>query len=312
MKSKKKQKQIHKIIGILLTTIILAFVSLNDYTRDIVINYAKKLQLFEDNTLVVSDIDIDDYDLSIHVLSVECADCIIIETEDECYIIDGATPEFSEYILTYVQERGIEKIDGLIVTHADYDHYSGLTDLIEEVEIETFYSTGQEGENITYQDLLELIDEKEISSEIVTFGDYIESDILLLEIVAPINYYEDDKNNMSIVLKLTYNEFTALFTGDAEVEEISDIIESQADIDCDLLKISHHGSANGTNQALLSAVTPDVAVISTLTGEYNFPAEEVITLLDINDIEYYQTDLVGTVVFCTNGDEEIIILTQGE
>ena len=80
-------------------------------------------------------------------------------------------------------------------------------------------------------------------------------------------------------------------------------------IDCDILKVGHHGSSTSTTSAFLAAVTPDVAVISCGAGnEYGHPHTETMNKLEGANVETYRTDYHGDVVIKTDGERiEIVI-----
>lgn len=270
---------------------------IQDFLKNIYINFNSETAYIEN------------YELNIHVLNVGTADCILIEGENFCYMIDGGTPDYSEYISTYVQSRGITELDAIFITHPDYDHYSGITEVITDIDVGMIYVTDAESDNSAYERFVETVNKENISFTIAEKGDIFVNGSFIMEVVAPVDYY-DDTNNMSLVIRLDYNNFSMLLTGDAEEYELEDLMNSDADIDCDLLKVSHHGSYNGTSYELLEAVTPDFAVISTDPADYDFPDQVVIDLLEEFGVEYYRTDLDNTVIFSTDGNGELLISTK--
>jgi competence protein ComEC len=77
--------------------------------------------------------------------------------------------------------------------------------------------------------------------------------------------WSKDENNNSVVLKVEFGQASFLFMGDLELPGIAAMLDSYSDdtsiFDSDVLKVGHHGSKNGTNEALLHAVTPKIAVM---------------------------------------------------
>ena len=77
--------------------------------------------------------------------------------------------------------------------------------------------------------------------------------------------WANDANNDSVVLRVEFGKVSFLFTGDLEKEGIDAMLTSyEADrsvFDVDVLKVGHHGSHNATTEALMSAVTPKIAII---------------------------------------------------
>ena len=103
----------------------------------------------------------------------------------------------------------------------------------------------------------------------------------------------DEENNNSVVVRLEFGEFSMLFTGDAETEELNFLADNHANLlDADVLKASHHGSANGFTQRFLDAVTPAHVVISAgVNANHRHPTEAAVTAY---------LGAANNRVFCTN------------
>ena len=102
-----------------------------------------------------------------------------------------------------------------------------------------------------------------------------------------------------MILKLEYGKSSYLFTGDAELEQTQPL----KDIDVDILKVPHHGSANGMSRELLGKTTPEYAVISVgLNNRYGHPSEETLSMMEQADAKVYRTDLDGTVKITSTKD----------
>jgi competence protein ComEC len=114
-----------------------------------------------------------------------------------------------------------------------------------------------------------------------------------------------DLNNYSAVVKLTYGENSFLFTGDAETVSEEQIT---LDIEADVLKVGHHGSDSSTSIDFLRRVNPKYAVISVGEGnKYDHPSSSVISKLEQAGVEIYRTDLLGTVIFRSDGQNISIL-----
>lgn len=131
-------------------------------------------------------------------------------------------------------------------------------------------------------------------------GDTIlNDDNLLIEVVAPKTVDNDELNNSSLVIKLTYGDNRFLFTGDAEKNEEDDI---WTNIKCDVLKVGHHGSDSSTTANFLKKVEPTYAVISCgLGNSYGHPTDTTLKRLADKGIKTFRTDLQGTIVFTSDG-----------
>jgi beta-lactamase superfamily II metal-dependent hydrolase len=111
-----------------------------------------------------------------------------------------------------------------------------------------------------------------------------------------------DTNDDSVVLMVSYGAVDFLITGDCEGPCENAVVSSGLKVDAEILKVGHHGSKTSTSQGLLTAVTPEVAVISVGQGNrYGHPYASTLSRLDSNGITYYRTDLYGTIVIETDG-----------
>ena len=128
--------------------------------------------------------------------------------------------------------------------------------------------------------------------------------------VAPNNESYENINDYSVVLKLTYGMTSFLFTGDAEAVSEQEILAVKTDVKAEVLKVAHHGSSTSTSGPFLQAVSPEIAVISVGEGNsYGHPNPQVIAALTESKVEIYRTDLHGTIVVTSDG-QEISITTD--
>ena len=115
----------------------------------------------------------------------------------------------------------------------------------------------------------------------------------------------EEENNNSLVLKTEINGTEFLFTGDIEAEDEKYLMNS--DIECDIIKIPHHGSKTSSTEAFIEAVNADIAVIEAAEDNiYGFPHEEVVERLNNNGCDIYVTGKDGAVtVYCRDNKYEI-------
>ena len=119
--------------------------------------------------------------------------------------------------------------------------------------------------------------------------------------------YFTTPNDFSAVIMLEYADRKILFTGDIEYEtgkkgaEQSFIREfstsNSAMVDCDVLKVAHHGSDSSTSPEFLSLVKPEYSVISCgLSNKHRHPLKSTLDNLVNCGSEIYRTDLQGTII----------------
>ena len=115
-----------------------------------------------------------------------------------------------------------------------------------------------------------------------------------------------DLNNSSLVLQVRFGGATFLFMGDAGSEEERSLIQSGADVRCDVLAVGHHGSGSATGYVFLRQALPKYAVISVGAGNrYGHPAESTLSRLRDAGCTVYRTDQSGTITIVTDKNGKI-------
>ena len=171
-----------------------------------------------------------------------------------------------------MQKAQIKKIDKLILTHSHADHIGGAKPLIETYPIGEIYTDGTNRGNYNiYKGYQNAAKKRGIPIKTLTAGDVLSfGDDITFEVFFPfewlrVRYAAEKKyNNTSIVGKLTFKEFTMMFTGDAEAD--SELAQLQAypwdKFKSVVLKAPHHGSNTSSTDDYIKAVNPQYIFIS--------------------------------------------------
>lgn len=245
------------------------------------------------------------YPLVVSFIDVGQGDCELLQCENYNILIDGGEKEQASTVNAYLKSRGVEKIDAYILTHPHSDHIGAAQQIISSNKVERVFMTVFSELNIpttkTYENTLDAIDKYGAEFTAVTAGKSYSFGNLTLNILSP-SHESDDYNDMSIIVKAIYKNSSFLFTGDATKASEQELLENNADINADVLKIAHHGSSTSTSEQFLLEVSPEIAVISYGEGNsYGHPHDEVIHTLEDNNIEYYTTAKNGTIVIASDG-----------
>ena len=233
--------------------------------------------------------------LTVTYLSFEYpGDSTLIEFPNESVIIIDGGERFKSPVKTIksiLEERGIEKIDLMILTHGDSDHVGGLKNLLEDQYwkdnvSEVWTSAYGHHTTKTYKSFFENIRSSSIPQHNVTNAitsdqndllNSFESEFMEIEIIGPpeipipsSSKHADTKNSNSIITKLSYGDVSFLFPGDSTWTTERWLKESSYDIDVDILSASHHGSkyasgwdADGAYEpTFIESVSPRVVIYS--------------------------------------------------
>ena len=244
-------------------------------------------------------------DLYVHFLDVGQADSIFIQLPNgENMLIDGGEASNANSILRYLRSHDVTTINYLIASHPHADHIGGLPVIIDTLEILNIFMPRVSHTTQAFERLLTSIQNNGLQIDQAISGVNILSlPDLEIDIIAPVREDYKDHNDHSAVIKITFGSTSFLFMGDAEGTAEDHI---RADVSADVLKIGHHGSKSSTTDAFLQKVAPSYAVISVgKNNSYGHPTDDVLVRLDNADVEVYRTDIVGTVIFTSDGENII-------
>ena len=248
-----------------------------------------------------------DGELRVHFLDTDQSECILIQYRDRTILMDTANQGYGSLIAGYLWSNRVEDIDLLILTHPHSDHIGSASDLLKKFPIQNILLPDIPAEYLIdlpfYNDFLNAAEEKGCSITYAQPNTVFSWDKeLSLTVLGPLKEYGTDLNNCSLVTKLTFGDFSFLFTGDMEALAESDLLDAGVDLSATVLKIGHHGSRSSSSPLFLSAVSPQYAVIQCgRNNDYGHPHKDTRESLLERDIQILRTDLDGDIVFTTDG-----------
>jgi Predicted hydrolase (metallo-beta-lactamase superfamily) len=242
--------------------------------------------------------------MTVHYIDVGQGDSILIQINEKNMLIDAGDRSEGDRVVSYLKDNNVEKLDVIVATHAHADHIGGMVDVLDNFDIKRFIDSGNPHTTKTYENMLITIDEMDIPFSLAEAGQAIGLDPSTTITVLNPEELTGDLNDDSVVVKLTYEDVSFMFTGDAEAHAESEMIAAEYDIDSDILKVAHHGSSSSTSTEFLELVSPDVCIIMVGTdNRYGHPHQEIMDRLSLLGCEVYRTDLDGTIVVQTDGRE---------
>ena len=239
--------------------------------------------------------------LMVHFISVGQGDAIAINLPDgKVLLIDTGLKETNISYTNYLQHNVLnnsvgDKIDYLMLTHGDIDHSGGAMRVLKNFNVDNVYLPKLDSTSNYYKELKNYVTEnflfEFLSDEINISGNNYK-----IEIFNPIE--SKNPNDSCPLIKIEYMQQSFLFTGD-----ISDSVERQMinnygyRLDCDVLKVAHHGSGTSTCQEFLDITTPEYAVISVGNNDDGHPTNAVLNRIEHSNINCLRTDVDGNVLF---------------
>jgi competence protein ComEC len=114
-------------------------------------------------------------------------------------------------------------------------------------------------------------------------------------------------NDNSMVMRLNFGAFSALFTGDLEEAGEKSLLELDSDVSGLLLKVAHHGSRSAAGEAFIDRVRPKWAIISSGRGNpFGNPSKEVVLRLLHQGVKSLVTSDQGAIFFETDGTQYVL------
>ncbi|RHW36847.1 MBL fold metallo-hydrolase [Lysinibacillus yapensis] len=249
--------------------------------------------------------------LRVHFIDVGQGDSILIESPNKHYmLIDGGTKSAGKEVVEYLRDQEIRKLDYVVATHPDADHIGGLIPVLNSISIKKFIDSGKVHTSETYEEMLTLIQSKNIPFEVAHRNDNFLLDDNIKISVLHADEEAIDNNEASIVLKVVYDEVSFLLTADAGVEVEKKMMESM-DVRATILKAGHHGSNTSSSLPFVQAVKPEATILSYgQDNTYGHPHYEVIQNLQHVGSKMYGTAESGTIVVATDGKQYEVLANE--
>lgn len=251
--------------------------------------------------------------LSIHFIDVGQGDAILIQfPSGQNMLIDAGSNAYASTVISYLQRLGVQKLDYCVGTHPHEDHIGALDDVISAFPVGHVYLPKVVHTTRTFENLLNAISDKGLRIREAKAGVSVDvGEQASALIVAPNSSDYQDLNDYSVVIKVTYGQTSAIFTGDADKASEKEMVASDFDLQANVLKVAHHGSRTSSSQEFLDKVQPEYAIASVGTGNtYGHPHIEAVQRLTQLGATIYRTDLMGSIVFHSDGID--FICEQGK
>ena len=283
------------IVSAFLTLLILCVVLFSNRIYNTFFNLNNKTDFTSDAP--------DECSLAVTFLDVGQGNCVLIESGGHYMLIDGGTNDKSSFVVSYLKNKGITKLDYVIISHYDADHLSGTIGAMYNFEVGTLLSPDYETDTKIYRSYLTCIDKQNISPVHPSVGDYFTLGKSEFEVVCPDKYTFDNENDNSIGIRIHDDYHSFLILGDAAKESEKAMISSGMNLSSDVYMVSHHGSKSSTSAAFLDYVSPTYAVISVGAGNsYGHPSDTILKRIESRNIETFRTDLNGTITAYSTPD----------
>ena len=216
-------------------------------------------------------------------INVGKADAALYLLGDQRFLIDTGTKDSYDQLDRVLEAYGVQRLDGVLITHTDKDHVGGLKKLLKSgIAVDALYAgTLHSEKSLEDHPVYEAAEKYDVPLTWLSAGDVIDlGNGCTFQVLGPLSQDDEDENNNSLVLRLLTPQGDMLLTGDMELEEENELIEAGLISQAAVLKVAHHGRDDTTSRQFALLVRPQWAVISTSTAERpDTPSAKVLSYL---------------------------------
>lgn len=236
------------------------------------------------------------------MLDVGQGDSFLLIGRGKTMLIDTGRSDAS--LVRGLARNHVGHLDAVVITHADDDHCGSLDALgrVAEIDRVVLARGADECSEKKVENLVETA--RHVSDEVsyVAAGDSMSLGTFSMKVVWPHRLEHDYGNADSVCLDVRCDadsdgcsDCRVLFTGDLESDQLSAIVEEGVR-GIDVLKVCHHGSDFGLDEASARALTPRLSLVSVgKDNRYGHPSKRVLSLLEDTGSVIMRTDLSGEV-----------------
>ena len=253
--------------------------------------------------------------LTISVLDVGQGESLFIEFPNgETLVMDGGgfyknrLDIGGRVVAPFLWNRGIKKIDYMVATHSDNDHIRGLHSLLELFPVKYFLTLGDNLIGRRLRNLQNHARDKKVQFlPLAIDKPILIGEVRLIPLHPKLNQSSNSDrrvdNDLSLVLRLDYRDFSMLFTGDISEKIEEKLTRESQQIQANILKSPHHGSRFSNSLTFIKAVNPNTVIVSSgYLNRMHHPHPETLKRYQKEGVDIRRTDLHGAVQVITDGN----------
>ena len=240
---------------------------------------------------------------------------MLVQAGGESYLIDAGRPEEGPNVVDFLRSRGVDSLDGIVVSNPDADHIGGFLDVFDAFPVETVYVSGDPNSTLTYNTFLRGIRDEGAETVVLRTGVLMDWGGVRADVIGPPTEAEgglfSEINDNSVAILLTYGTARILLAGDAEADEEEYMANGAYTGPLTILKVTHHGSNTSSTPLFLGRFPPKVAVIQCgADNPYGHPTPETLERLQRVGAKVFRNDEDGDVIATIKDQELNVAVTK--
>ncbi len=204
------------------------------------------------------------------VLSVGHGNAVVIETAGgRVLLVDSGAMNrggrTAELVCRYLWTRGVRRIDGIIVSHADMDHYNAVADILTRIPVGELMTSADvlRSESASMQAVVALAEKSGVHVHVLRHGDHARidgADLTILQADSTQLKPDTEDNERSLVVRIDFQGHSIVLPGDLEGVGADHILPNMKA--ADVLMSPHHGSRASNTEAVANAIHPTHVIVS--------------------------------------------------
>jgi beta-lactamase superfamily II metal-dependent hydrolase len=234
--------------------------------------------------------------LVVSFIDVGQGDGVLVQSGGESYLLDAGKAQAGPKVVDFLRSRGVESLNGIVVSNPDADHIGGFEDVLDAFEVANVYLSGDPKGTSTYNSFLHAVWDE--GSEVVESrtGMRMNWGSTTADVIAPPpDKLFSETNDNSVGILLTHGSARVLLAGDAEKKSEEYMSNGSYTGPLTVLKVTHHGSNTSSTPLFLNSFKLEIAVIQVgADNSYGHPTPQTLERLQKTGARSSATTNTGT------------------